>query len=125
LQQLPLELPELLLLLALSVPLLSRPMNLTRNRLAALPRKSLVRGCLATLLPTVLVLMASLFHPRYWPPLVEPQSALLLVVLLPPVLLQRTTFTVCKWTSIPRQRMNWSSALELWFGCFTSMMMDG
>jgi hypothetical protein len=126
LQQLPLE---LLLLQVLSAPLLSRPMNLIRSSPAALARKSQVQQCLPTLRPTVLVLMASRFHQRSWLLLVEPQWALLLAVLLLPPrlveLLDRTMSTVCKWTSIPRQRMNWSFARVLSSECFTSMTMDG
>jgi hypothetical protein len=121
---------ELLLLLALSVPLLSRRMNLIRNSPAALARKNQVQQSLVTLRTTVLVLMASRYHPRSWLSLVEPLLALLLAVLLLllPRLVElpdRTMFTVCKWTSVPQQRTNWSFDPVLWFGCFTSMTTDG
>jgi hypothetical protein len=125
LQQLP---RELLLLLVLSVLPPSRPMNLIRNSPAALARKSQVQQSLAIRRPTVLVLMANRFHPRSWLSLVEPLLALLLAVLLLlrlVVLLDRTTFTVCKWTSLPQQRTNWSFAPVHLSGCFTSMTMDG
>jgi hypothetical protein len=107
-------------------------MDLTMSRRIALPRKSRVQKYLPALHPTVLVLTGSLFHPRSSLPLVEQQLALelLLLLLLLPVLelellLDRATFTVCKWISFPQRMTNWNSALALWFGCFMSMMMDG